>query len=103
MAVLPRTSQAVTVPYQPLSARAVGTADPGFSRLSGNPPVPRRSLVSSFPRKREPRDFSHLPPVHARGRPWAPAFAGATIGECCRLDYSLLRRESGVPRFEIAV
>ena len=49
------------------------------------------ALCSSFPRKREPRDFSHLPPVHARGRLWAPAFAGATIGECCRFDYSLLR------------
>ena len=30
-----------------------------------------------------------LAPVHARGRVWAPAFAGATIGECCRFDYSL--------------
>jgi hypothetical protein len=27
-------------------------------------------LIPSFPRKRESRDFSHLP--------WAPAFAGAT-------------------------
>src|SRR5947208_3800100 len=34
---------------------------------------------SSFPRKREPRDFSHLPPLHARGTLWAPAFAGATM------------------------
>jgi hypothetical protein len=50
-----------------------------------------KSPIPSFPRKREPRDFSHLP--------WA-AFAGATIGECCRFDYSLLRgddEQGGVP------
>ena len=48
--------------------------------------------IPSFPRKREPRDFSHLP--------WAPAFAGATIGECCQFDYSRLRgddEQGGVP------
>src|SRR5215471_7172035 len=32
-----------------------------------------RTLFPSFPRKREPRDFSHLP--------WVPAFAGTTIFE----------------------
>src|SRR5215831_4993307 len=31
-----------------------------------------------------------------------PRFRGGKIGECCRLDYSLFRRESGVLRFEIA-
>jgi hypothetical protein len=46
-----------------------------------------KSPIPSFPRKREPRDFSHVP--------WAPAFAGATIGECCRFDYSLLRGDDG--------
>ena len=36
-------------------------------------------LGSSFPRKRESRASDmQRPPVHARGRPWAPAFAGAT-------------------------
>ena len=62
--------------------------------------VNSKSPISSFPRKREPSDFSHLSPVQARGRLWAPAFAGATIGECCRFDYSLLRgddEQGGVP------
>src|SRR5262249_42510579 len=54
---------------------------------------------SSFPRKRGPTDFSHLPPVQARGKLWAPAFAGATIGGCYRLDYSL---ESGGPGLPLA-
>ena len=49
----------------------------------GNPPVPRRSPISSFPRKREPRGFSHLP--------WDPAFAGATIREGFRFNYSRFR------------
>ena len=52
-----------------------------------------KSPIPSFPRKREPRDFSHLP--------WAPAFAGATIGECCQFDYEPLARgrlkTGGVP------
>ena len=59
-----------------------------------------KSPIPSFPRKREPRDFSHLPPVKARGRLWAPAFAGATIGECCQFDYSRLHgddEQGGVP------
>jgi hypothetical protein len=46
---------------------------------SANPKPP----IPSFPRKREPRNFSHLP--------WAPAFAGATIGECCQFDYTRFR------------
>jgi hypothetical protein len=46
-----------------------------------------KSPIPSFPRKREPRDFSHSP--------WAPAFAGATIGECWQFDYSLLREDDG--------
>jgi hypothetical protein len=72
--------------------RSGGWTDPGFPGLSGNPPVPRRSLVSLFPRKREPRLFSRLL--------WAPAFAGATIGEGCRFDYNLFsRRDSGRQRF----
>jgi hypothetical protein len=36
---------------------------------------------SSFPRKREssgPSGWTARAPVRARGRPWAPAFAGAT-------------------------
>jgi hypothetical protein len=62
--------------------------------VNPKPPIP------SFPRKREPRDFSHLPPVQASGRLWAPAFAGATIGECCQFDNSRLRgddKQGGVP------
>jgi len=36
------------------------------------------SLIPSFLRKQESRDFSRLPPVQARGRLWTPAFAGVT-------------------------
>src|SRR5438477_9940314 len=44
---------------------------------------------SSFPRKREARDFSHLP--------WTPAFAGATIGGSYRLITAPKRRGPGLP------
>ena len=40
-------------------------------------------------RKREPRDFNHLP--------WAPAFAGATIGECFQFDYTLVGQDDFSP------
>ena len=52
-----------------------------------------RQFCPSFPRKREPRDFSHLPPVHARGRLWVPLSRGRRIWVCVELDYSLLRPE----------
>jgi hypothetical protein len=40
----------------------------------------RSNLWPSFPRKREPRASDvQLPPVHAKGRLWTPAFAGATV------------------------
>src|SRR5215471_3264601 len=42
-----------------------------------------KNFSSSFPRKREPRDFIRLP--------WAPAFAGATTDELAQLDYTFLR------------
>ena len=43
------------------------------------------SLISSFPRKRESRDFSRLP--------WAPDFAGATIWQPVPILSQALSRE----------
>jgi len=40
----------------------------GIVEIGATSPIP------SFPRKRESRDFSRLPPVQARGRLWTPAF-----------------------------
>jgi hypothetical protein len=83
------------------SSRHLRRPGPPRSRLSGNPPVPRRSLVSSFPRKREPGvsvtcplfmpGASSGPPPSRRGSGgqggkqgarwlWIPAFAGMTEG-----------------------
>src|SRR6516162_456506 len=50
------------------------------------------SSVSSFPRKREPRDFSHLPPVRARASSGPPLSRGRRCEGVARLDYSLGRR-----------
>src|SRR6267154_1838901 len=48
------------------------------------PMYPPQSPLPSFPRKREPREtgLQRSPPVHARGKLWTPAFAGATITSC---------------------
>jgi hypothetical protein len=54
-------------------------------------PTPAESPVPSFPRKREPSNFSRLPTVHARHRLWAPAFAGETIEEYRQFDCSRFR------------
>jgi len=48
--------------------------------------APEPSFSSSFPRKREPRDFILLP--------WAPAW-GATSEELVQLDYRLFRGNDG--------
>ena len=48
----------------------------------GSPLPDIQHMVSSFPRKRESRDSdlsAGRPPVQARGRLWAPAFAGVTV------------------------
>ena len=41
-------------------------------------------VYSSFPRKRESRDprTKAVPPVHARGKLWTPAFAGVMVTHC---------------------
>jgi hypothetical protein len=44
---------------------------PAFEAVRKLIPAASRRLIWSFPRKREPRDFSRLL--------WAPGFAGATI------------------------
>ncbi len=58
-------------PLHDAHSRVKWGASPSPGTLS-----PGKPMTPSSPRKRGPRDFSRLPPVHARGRPWTPAFRG---------------------------
>src|SRR6516164_4401121 len=95
-----RAIGAPTGKYQRTGKRA-GSPEPS-DRISRKRCCGFLIYIPSFPRKRESRDFSRLPPVPCKGQARTPAFRGGDALSCSRHSCATLgTRRTLLPAFQL--